>query len=207
MEQMLCQIPQVYRPVIKTLNSRNNLKYGGYLKRLKNLKHNQLLVTHMHYDKEISESKAFIHKNLCKILLQRQPQSIAVSNVFYIKKMKSHPKHHIFKDLDIRNSLDEALKIDENGSNLMLDNILEFKWEKIKSINSIYFEDLVSQDIEKKKISFLKFLKILTSMNQKIYLIEYFGFDSSLSTTFRSGKVDDWKNCCPNLKRTSFLII
>ena len=51
--------------------------------------------------------------------------------------------HHIFKDLNLRNSLNEALKINENGSNLMLDNILKFKkWEKIKSINSIYFEDL-----------------------------------------------------------------
>ena len=104
--------------------------------------------------------------------------------------------HHIFKDLNLRNSLNEALKINENGSNLMLDNILKFKkWEKIKSINSIYFDDLVSQDIEKKKAIFSKILKdININESEDLFNRIFFGFDSSLSTTFRSGKVDDWKN-------------
>jgi hypothetical protein len=199
-EQMLCDIPEIYRPFIRTLNPRNIEKYGGFPKVINSLKNGELLITHAHYSPEISA--ALIKRKCIVIFLSRKPEAMVLSFAHYLHKDKKHRLHEQVKTFNLSDTIDFCTNHKLNPKTGTFVQIMQLfdKWKNHDGIFLWSFEDLVGGE-KNKKIHILDELirkldiDFKSEKDRTIMISNMISKSGSkTSTTFRSGNIDEWKD-------------
>lgn len=94
LERALCLHPQLYRPLIRTINDRNEMELGGIETMLDRLSGGQVLMAHL---KHREDRVAAARRNRVKIVFMiRDPRDVIVSEVHYVISRRDHPLHAAF---------------------------------------------------------------------------------------------------------------
>ena len=195
LERVLCLHPNIYRPLVPTLNPRNIEELGGWKKYVFGLAPGQLLVTHAHYDVELAS--ALDERKISQFLMVRDPRAIVLSNAHYIKHRQKHRMHHSISGMTLSERIDFC--IDEPvmaGGKTFAQTMLQFaNWASAQRMMVIRFEDLVGKDTETtSRIVSNIFEHVGLNPKQKTLTDILAKIHSPISPTFRSGKTDEWRN-------------
>lgn len=194
LERILCLAPQIYRPVIPTLNPMNIEKYGGWEKNIEALKNGQLLVTHAHHTHNLT--KSLDQSQIASFVMVRDPRAMVLSYAHYLLRDKSHHLHDLVKGKTISEVVDFSI----DGSNewdgrSFVDVMNNFTgWGTSTNTRVVRFEDIVATDTYKKKALVKTILTTAgVTVSERLIADIYAHAFSNVSPTFRNGSVDEWR--------------
>lgn len=195
LERILCLVPEIYRPMIRTLNVENISRAGGWGERIAALRPGQLLVTHCHYSAETSEFLR--NNNVAGFFMVRDPRAIVLSNAHYMRRSTKHPLHGQVKNFSTEETIEYVLHnpIGHNREPL-LDTLRRYlAWGREPGVLTLKFEDFISASSQDKSEIVRKIMEHagLSLDSTSIKNIA----ENSISTaspTFRSANTDEWKN-------------
>lgn len=190
LERILCLVPGIYRPIMRTINEHNIEKYGGWNKVISRARPGQLIVSHAHYDVGLADIlKSFECKSFVMV---RDPRAMVVSHVHFVQRRKDHKLHAHLDGLPFSEAINLICSGDTSESQAFLLNMKNFiGWANHSEFKVVKFEDLLGESkIEElgRIISHIG-LDISASKLEELSLKMF----SSASPTFRSGRIDEWK--------------
>lgn len=191
LERVLCLMPGLYRPLMRTLNEHNLKYYGGFNKALGRISQGKIMVTHLHYRRDFADT--LIHKNIKSFLLTRDPRSMVISYIHYVKKNRHHNDHNAIMNLDIHSAVDFLIDKNNHGHKFkFIDNMSLFTaWADHPEFRVVKFEDLIGLKRLETIMNVAKHCNIsLTRLQIEDIASKVV---STASPTFRSGKTDEWK--------------
>lgn len=200
LESLFFKLPLMRHCGQRTLRIETQNPIKPKLDKISSLKKGQFLLSHMQFDKSITE---IAHKNSVKIIhLTRDPRDVLLSHLNYIEKMDTTQMSHKFI-VQYNNRMDKLKAMIEGKRNILepfLEVLDKFKpWIDAPNILVIKFEDLIGSkgggSDEKQKESVKKicdFLSIELENNElkKICSLIY----SPKSSTFNKGMIGNWEN-------------
>ncbi|OUD10446.1 hypothetical protein BVC71_02795 [Marivivens niveibacter] len=192
LERVLCLMPGIYRPIMRTVNEHNLGRYGGFENIAESAIHGRLIVSHLHFHPDWAQKLS--QKQVRSFAMTRDPRAMVLSYVHYVQKRADHAEHQRLKNLSVEEAINLLIneKPEDNGENFITNMNLFAGWTKQPEIFSVRFEDLVGPNREKTVVDIANHAGIDLKPEQIDIIVE--NAFSAASPTFRSGRIDEWKN-------------
>jgi hypothetical protein len=203
LERALCLYPLLYRKLLPTINPDNINKFGGLPQLLDSLKPGQILVSHLLYS-DLNAELVRTSDVRC-IFMIRDPRDIAISESFYALKNKRHVWHRLYASLpDSMSRIRVAIEGDASVNYpSILTRINYFTGWLYANVHVVKFEDLIGSaggGSQSKHIETLTavFDHIGLTLNDHEVVALSSNLFSSVSPTFRQGKIGQWQTYFDN---------
>lgn len=202
LERILCLHPAIYRPLIPTLNPRNIEVRGGWKRHVSALRSGQLLVTHAYYDPDLA---AMVNqKGAAKFLMVRDPRAIVLSNAHYLRTSKKHRLYETMATMSLSECIDFCIEAPVMADGLSFVEIMQrfCDWAGEADTLVVRFEDIVS-GTKRDRVNLIGNILSHAGIPQRLVDAESVlaSAVSPASPTFRSGKVDEWREVLSNSQK------
>ncbi|WP_152918056.1 sulfotransferase domain-containing protein, partial [Ardenticatena maritima] len=190
-ERVLCLHPNLYRPFVRTVHSKNLESYGGLDTLLRRLKPGHVLITHLHYTEAFYDMLR--NTNVKPIVVIRDPRDIVVSRAFYVVRNRKHYYYPYAKDLTLEKRLYHAIIGDTKRGYPSMKQTLEWFEGWLNTEFPISrFEEFVDPEQRLCLIENLfAYLGLTLTQHQIASISEQ--IISSASPTFRKGATGEWR--------------
>lgn len=195
LERVLCLYPSIYRVLAPTLNPENIEKKGGWGKFINGLSKGKLLVTHAHFDTELAALLA--QAEVRTYLMVRDPRAMVLSDAHYLLKDTSHRLHPMVKNLTLNERIDFCIDAQVEWQSESFVTVMKrfLPWIMHEGTLVVRFEDLVSEDWDARMGKVKQVLEHAGAAPSPVVVEEITRQAlSSASPTYRSGKINEWKD-------------
>ncbi len=191
LERILCLHPELYRPIIPTINPDNVYEYGDLNSLLGRLKPSQVLVTHLYYSENYAK---WLEESDAKVLFMvRDPRDVVISSAHF-----ESPKHHLREQLDAADDIQSRIELlvkGDTSSNIppIAEYLAQFTGWMKRNCMVVRFEELTG-DVDTRERTIENIFSYIGLPVDRQWLRKSLlpNVISPSSPTFRSGKPSQW---------------